>query len=102
VSVAATTWVWNHSQSGGNDRLVLLAIADAADAQGANAWPRVSTIAAMAGLSARTVQRCIASLVKLGELEVERQAGGGELPDRWRPNRYRIPLVENQAFGATA
>jgi hypothetical protein len=102
MSVAATTWVWKHSQSGGNDRLVLLAIADAADAQGANAWPRVSTIAIMAGLSVRTVQRCIQSLVELGELEVERQAGREDLPDRWRPNRYRIVLVDNPPFGATA
>ena len=85
------TWVWDHSQAGGTDRLVLLAIADSADHDGANAWPSVSTIARKCQVSERTVQRSIRSLVDLRELAVEDQAGGTaqSRADR-RPNRYRV------------
>ncbi len=95
MSVAATTWAWARPSDrggvSGNDRLVLLAIADAADARGKNAWPTIETLAAMAGLSRRTVQRSIQSLEHLGILTVERQEGGEHRarPDR-RPNRYTL------------
>ncbi len=97
VSVAATTWAWARPSGAGgvcgNDRLVLLAIADAADKEGRNAWPAIDTLASMAGLSRRTVQRSIRSLEKLGMLTVEKQAGGDkEMRDDQRPNRYTLPV----------
>lgn len=94
MSVKAMQWVWEHSRSGGNLRLVLLAIADSADHDGDNAWPSVATIAAKCSLSERTVQRAIQVLEEMGELVVARQAGGSSATraDR-RPNRYRLPLV---------
>ena len=88
------SWVWEHSNAGGNDRLVLLAIADSADQDGSNAWPAVSTIARKCRVSERTVQRSIRTLVELGELVVKEGAGGhrGVRRDR-RPNRYELPML---------
>lgn len=97
MSVRVMSWVWDHSQAEGTDRLVLLAISDSADHDGSNAWPSVSTIAQKARISERTVQRSIRSLVALGELLVEDQAGGhaGVRADR-RPNRYRVVMAPAQ------
>lgn len=94
MSVDCSTWVWRSSRSEGTDRLVLLAIADQAGSDGLDAWPSIATIAQRCRVSTRTVQRSIAALVELGELEVGMQAGG---PDRIRrdrrPNLYALPLV---------
>lgn len=95
MSVRVMSWVWDHSQAGGTDRLVLLAIADSADHDGTNAWPSVATIARKCQVSERTVQRSIRALVDLGELRVQAQAGGtGKMRDDRRPNLYEIPMGE--------
>ena len=39
------TWVGDHSPVGGNERLVLLAIADCANDEGGDAWPSIATLA---------------------------------------------------------
>jgi len=57
------------------DRLVLLAIADSADDSGANAWPSIDTLTKKCRVGVRTIQRSIASLVEMGELQVEYNAG---------------------------
>jgi hypothetical protein len=84
VSVAVMTWVFQHSQSTGNDRLVLLAIADRANDDGDDCWPSIPTLARKARCSERTVQRSIKSLAALGELAVEEGAGPHGV------NRYRV------------
>jgi hypothetical protein len=76
------SWVWDHSTSGGTDRLVLLAISDSANDDGSNAWPSIATIARKANVSSRTVQRCVQNLIELGELEVE--FGTGRQSSRYR------------------
>jgi hypothetical protein len=97
VSVYATTWVWDHSESTGNARLVLLAIADAADANGDNAWPTQDKLAVMARVSVRTVRRLVAHLVELGELEVIEHAGGTvHTRDDRRPHLYRLIKMPGQ------
>lgn len=94
MSVKAMTWVWDYSQAKGNDRLVLLAIADSADHDGSNAWPSVATLCRKTGLSESTVHRCIRSLVKLGELRVDRQAGGpARMRAEARPNAYTVLMA---------
>jgi hypothetical protein len=91
VSVDVISWVWRSSAATGTDRLVLLAIADAADSDGTNAWPSVATLARKAAVSNRTVQRSIGNLVELGELEVLEQAGGpARMRADRRPNEYRV------------
>ena len=75
MSVQATTWVWEHSQSEGSTRLVLLAIADAANRDGKRSFQSAETIARMCKMSSRTVRRQIKVLQELGELEVEGRSG---------------------------
>ncbi|MFY1687459.1 helix-turn-helix domain-containing protein [Plantactinospora sp. WMMB782] len=58
-----------------NERLVLVAVAAHADADGRNAFPSVDTIAELAGVARRTVQRVLARLVELGHLIIDRSRG---------------------------
>lgn len=83
MSIKVTTWVWAKSESRNGARLVMLALADRADDSGF-AWPSIDDICERTLLSPRAVQKGIAKLVEIGELEVE--SGGG----RRVRNRYRI------------
>lgn len=85
MSIKVISWVWDSSASRGTDRLVLLAIADSASGDdGTNAYPSIATLARKAGVSTRTVQRAIRTLVELGELEFSPGAG------RNGSNLYRV------------
>jgi hypothetical protein len=95
VSFKVTNWVWENSQSRNGARLVMLAIADRADENGF-AWPSIEDIAARTLLSPRAVQKGIANLIEIGELEVG--LGGG----RHRRNRYQIIPKPRQIDGVTA
>ena len=88
MSVAATTAVWEHSESSGVARLVLLAIADHADPVGV-AWPSVARLAAMCRVSDRAVQNNVKHLEMLGELKREISKG------RRGCNLYQINLPMN-------
>jgi Helix-turn-helix domain len=90
VSVQASAAVWERSRLRGLARLVLLAIADAANREGENAFPSISTIAAMCLVDPRTVQRKILEAVAAGELEVVK--GGGR-----RSNSYSILIMGPQS-----
>ncbi|HEY7975201.1 MAG TPA: helix-turn-helix domain-containing protein, partial [Ktedonobacterales bacterium] len=57
--------VWEQAHCGGTRKLVLLALADAANQEGL-CWPSIATIARMAGCSPRRAQEHISALVKLG------------------------------------
>lgn len=86
MSTAVVTWVFQHSQANGNDRLVLLAIADEADDDGSNSYPSVDRISAKARVNKRTCIRAIQRLEELGELVVIRPDQRG----RGHHNRYRV------------
>ncbi|MBD9700695.1 helix-turn-helix domain-containing protein [Streptomyces sp. ID01-12c] len=94
MSFKVTNWVWARSESRNGARLVLLALADRADDKG-QAWPSVDDLAERTKLSPRAVQKAIANLVEIGELEVEN--GGG----RHRSNRYRIVPKPRTLDGVT-
>jgi hypothetical protein len=69
-------WVWANSPTSGNERLVLLALADACSREdGTGCWPSAATIARKANISDRTVRRVIARLEAEGHVMVHR--GGG-------------------------
>jgi hypothetical protein len=90
MSVHVTAAVWHHSATDGRTRLVLLALADCAN-HDAQAWPSVGTLAHMAHVDRRTVQRALAEAVALGELERSENFGG-----RGHTARYRFLLpVDN-------
>ncbi|MBG0828200.1 helix-turn-helix domain-containing protein [Planomonospora sp. ID67723] len=76
MSIAVMNWVWQHSPTSGNQRLVLLALADACSRDdGTGCWPAVATVAAKANISPRSVRRIIGELEAAGHLKVNR--GGG-------------------------
>lgn len=77
MSVKVMTWVWEHSPVAGNERLVLLAIADCADDEGRNAWPSMRTLAHKTRLDVRTVQRIVRRLQQGGHIAVFPAAGRG-------------------------
>jgi hypothetical protein len=63
VSIAVTNWVWANSHTSGNERPVLLALADACSRDDdTGCWPSAATIARKANISARSVRRVIARL----------------------------------------
>ncbi len=62
-------WVWANSPTSGNERLVLLALADACSRDdGTGCWPSAATIARKGNISDRTVRRVLARLEADGHL----------------------------------
>jgi hypothetical protein len=59
VSIEAMTWVLRHSEETLGRRLVLLALANYAHADGSNAFPSVGTLAEDTRMSERQVQRAL-------------------------------------------
>ena len=91
MSAEAMTLALHHSRAKGTALVVLLGIANH-DGDG-GAWPSVATLAKYARVDARTVQRAIGTLEKLGE--IRRVIGGGgtnATPDHSRPNLYEVQL----------
>lgn len=84
--------VWEHSSSTGNDRLVLLVLADAANPEQRVAWPSVKFIAERCGgIEPRTVQRCLRRLEH--ELhEIETVTNGGHVDGRNQATTYRVTV----------
>lgn len=85
MSIQAVAWVLEHSEATLADRLVLIAIANHADARGWNAFPAVPCIAREARVDRATVFRAIEALEELGELQIRRRPG--------RASIYGIPGV---------
>ena len=80
-------WAWRQ-QLPSTSKLVLMALADAADDEG-NCWPSVATIAVKACVSTRTVQRVIQTLTERQLLSVQqRYRSNGSCSS----NGYRLSL----------
>lgn len=75
MSIQAIAWVLEHSEATLAERLVLLAIANHADARGWNAYPSIPLIGAEARVGRTTVYRAIESLEDSGELAIIRRPG---------------------------
>jgi hypothetical protein len=71
VSIAATNWAWRQALKPVS-KLVLMALADAADDKGV-CWPSIATLAAKCDLSTRTIRRSIQYLVPRDLLLVEQR-----------------------------
>ncbi|MEV0992734.1 hypothetical protein [Streptomyces sp. NPDC049949] len=87
MSLAATDWVWSQSDSRGAARLVLLAIADRADADGV-AYAGTASLIRRTHAARSTVRDAVDALLASGELAVvegERGPGGETV--------YRFPLL---------
>ena len=99
MSIQILNAVWQHSQSTGRARLILLAIADHQGEIGA--WPSIGTLARMANASERSVQRDIQTLQELGELSVEVQ--NAPTRQQYKSNLYWVilPGVTEMNSGVT-
>lgn len=86
MSLAHVRGVLVESQAKGSARLVLLILATYANEKH-RAFPAVETIAALASVSVRMVQKDLKKLVGLNEIRVHRPGGG-----RNRPTVYEITL----------
>lgn len=88
MSLAATDWVWSQSDSRGAARLVLLAIADRADADGV-AYAGTASLIRRTRAARSTVRDAVDTLLVSGELAVVegRLGPGGETV-------YRLPLLD--------
>src|SRR5258708_10670038 len=102
MSIAMMNWVWANSPTSGNERLVLLALADACSRDdGTGCWPSAATIARKANISDRAVRRLIARLEAEGHLVVHR-GGGRERPPPLRATPRpagRTPGPAGRPFG---
>jgi len=89
-------WVWANSPASGNERLVLLALADACSRDdGTGCWPSAATIARNANISDRTVRRVIARLEAGGYVVVHRGGGrAGATNSLHRRHRHPQPRTE--------
>lgn len=83
MSVHISDRVWSLSKSRGSHRLVLLALADAADSDGIAAMT-VAELAAKVRVTTRQAQRIVRDLERDGELEVVYSLAG------LGPNLYRV------------
>lgn len=90
MSVEVMNWVWKHSPTKGSELLLLLAIADAANDDGTNAYPSTRTLARKTRLDTRTVQRIVRKLVTEGHIGVS-ERGGRE------SNRYAVLMGEQSS-----
>lgn len=83
MSVSSLTAVFYHSQSTNSERMVMIALANFDNGDGA--WPSLATLERVTGgLNRRTIQRAIDKLILLGEIEEVRREGS--------TNLYRITL----------
>ena len=79
MSIAVMNWVWANSLTSGNERLVLLALADAClRYDGTGCRPLAATIARKASISDPTARRVTARLEADGHLAVHRGDGRAE------------------------
>ena len=96
MSIRVMTWVWDSSPVGGNDRLVLLAIADNAADDGSNAWPSLHTLARKTLLDVRSVRRIVRRLEEGGHLRGAGAAGPGGV------NRYTVVMPQHRTVQPAA
>jgi hypothetical protein len=87
LSFEVTSMVWR-AEFPAMDKIVLLRLADFADADGRNVYPSVGRVARECGVSERHAQGVLKKFMTSGVLVLVR-AGGG----RNRPAEYRIDLV---------
>lgn len=97
MSIKVTTAVWDSGLYAGNSLLVLLAMADWANDEGASVFPSVARLAAKARISERAVQYILRTLEADGLIECTGNPAGG----RGRTRIYRINLIALQRAQGT-
>jgi len=96
MSIHAIKWAWSKQCPSPTAKLVLVALADHANADG-ECWPTMKSVAELAGVSPRTVHDHIKALEDAGLLErIGRRKHRGE----FRGWTFRLPVTDS-ASGST-
>lgn len=85
MTLDAMDWVWKHSQSTGNPRIALLAVADAVRTPACEVRLSYADFVAALNASRSVAKRAVRQALESGELE-QLEAGKGT-----RPSLYRLP-----------
>lgn len=89
MSIHALKWAWSQQCPNPTAKLVLVALADHANADG-ECWPTMKSVAALAGVSTRTVHDHIKALEGAGLVERgERRMHGGQ----FRGWTFHLPIA---------
>lgn len=91
MSSDARGWVWEHSSSRGNARLVLLSIADRVPDEQCVAWASVASLMERTNAGRTAVRGALTTLVESGELETLELFVGPQ-----RSTVYRLPRTAAQ------
>lgn len=94
MSIKAINWAWDQ-QLPPNSKLILMAIADAADEEG-NCWPKIKTIAKKCSVSQRTVQRALKDFISNNFISVTARYSheGRQVSNNYRLS-YLNPYPDN-------
>lgn len=107
MSIEALNWAWKQCEHIGSPshRLVLLALADAANEDG-QCWPRQAVLAKKTGVTKSNVSRAISELQAMALLRVERQGTRNNTYwldlNRWASEAAREHLDEEDGAAASA
>ncbi|MER6251104.1 hypothetical protein ABT224_06915 [Streptomyces sp. NPDC001584] len=85
MTLDAQAWVWDHSRSRGNVRVLLLALADATTDDTATVRMGTTEMVRRVNVHKSTVLAAVEAALKSGELEIDKPAAGS------RATTYRIP-----------
>lgn len=91
MSIEVMSWVLNNAPVRGTEKIILLGLANHADADGNNAYPSVARLARYANVSERAVQQALRILEEGGHIYRHFNEGGSaqQRADR-RPNKYTV------------
>jgi hypothetical protein len=92
----AICWAMENGPEKPSERFVLVVFAGHKNFQTGTAWPSAESVAALTGLSLRTVRTAIADLVAGGFLEVAERGGGRKLVTVYRVNTREDAPVDAQ------
>jgi hypothetical protein len=89
-------WVLDNSSATGTARLVLISISNHIDSGTGEGWAYVKTICREANVSINSYHRAVATLIEIGELVRDENAGGSfRTRADARPNLFRLPMFSS-------
>jgi pyocin large subunit-like protein len=97
MSIQAVGWVLEYSPAKKSSRLVLISLANHANADGRDAYPSIATIMRETLLPERTVQYALRALEEVGLIRARGRAPDERIPQNRRPVNYQIVGVQSAA-----
>src|SRR5690554_1981590 len=101
MSVRMSSLVWDRFPGKGSERLLMLALADCANDDGASIYPSVPTLASKAAMTDRRVRQILAVLRDAGWIAIDQQGKGGVKTGTTRYS-MNVPKLRQQPLLAHA